>query len=99
MVDSAYSLDILNEVIIIIQDMGLKTPEMDEETLIVHELGFNSRQLTTLFSEIEQTFGVPIPFDENFNLGTLGDLVGQIVEAVKYVNSLLDVAPHGVTLH
>ena len=99
MVESEYSLEILNEVIIIIQDMGLKTPAMDEETLIVNELGFSSGQLTTLFSEIEQTFGVPIPFDSGSGLDTLGDLVSQIVEAVQYFESLLDEAPHGVTIH
>ena len=49
--------------------------KIEENTLLISDLGFNSLDLVSLASEVEDVFDVEIPDDAIWEIKTVGDVI------------------------
>ncbi len=60
---------------IIALQLGIDTDQIEEETLIMEDLGADSLDVVELVMAVEDNFGVSIPDNEMENLKSVRDLV------------------------
>jgi len=68
---------------IIVTQLGIKSEEIEAETLFVTDLGADSLDLIELTMAVEEEFNIEIPDEDSEKITTVGKLIKYVQERTK----------------